>query len=308
MRETTAAAETDGAAAAARTLTRRATLGLLGGAVGAAFLGGCGGGTAGSGGSSSSSGGSSSSGSSSSSSGSSSGGSSSSSSGSSSGATGSGTCTTIPEETAGPYPADGSNTSSGTVVDALSNSGIIRSTITSDIDGSNTQTGIPLTLTIRLENSSGNCTALSGVYVYIWHCNKDGSYSEYSSTQNGGDYEGHTFLRGVQQSDSNGEVTFVTIYPGRYDPRATHIHVEVYPDSSFNRNALLSTSQFAFPDAVNTTVYESSGYTANQGKGSTDANDQVFGTSAGGDTYQLLTVTGDTGNGYVASITMAVAA
>jgi len=194
------------------------------------------------------------------------------------------------------------------VVDVLSDSRIVRSTITSDLDGSNTQTGIPLTLTISLENSSSNCEALSGVYVYIWHCSKDGYYSGYSSTQNGGDYEGHSFLRGAQASDSNGQVTFVSVYPGRYDPRATHIHVEVYPDSTFNRNAILATSQFAFPDATNTTVYASSGYTANQSKGTTDANDQVFGTSAGGDTYQLLTVSGDTSSGYSASITIGVAA
>jgi len=272
---------------AARILNRRDALGLIGGAMGAALLG-CGGGgssSENSSGSSSSSGGASSS--------------------SSSGGA-SGTCTTIPGETAGPYPADGSNTSSGTVVDVLGDSRIIRSTITSDVDGSNTQTGIPLTLTINLVNSAGNCEALAGAYVYIWHCSKDGSYSGYSSTQNGGDYQGHSFLRGVQKSDSNGQVSFVTIYPGRYDPRATHIHVEVYPDSSFNRNALLSTSQFAFPDSVNNTVYAASGYTANAGKGSTDANDQVFGSSAGGDAHQLLTVNGDNSSGYTASITMAV--
>lgn len=276
-----------------RLLTRRGALGILGGTMGAALLGGCGGGSSDGSSSSSSSGGSSSS---------------SSSGGSSSSSGASGTCTSIPEETGGPYPADGSNTSSGTVVDVLTDSRIVRSTITSDLDGSNTQSGIPLTLTINLINSGNNCEALAGAYIYIWHCSKDGSYSGYSSTQNGGDYDGHSFLRGAQKTDSNGQVTFVTIYPGRYDPRATHIHVEVYPDSSFNRNALLVTSQFAFPDSVNNSAYTDSGYTANQAKGSTDANDQVFGTSAGGDAYQLLTVTGDNSSGYLASITMGVTA
>ncbi len=293
MREAQDARDSAPEQLAARMLNRRGALGLLGGAMGAALLG-CGGS-----GSSTVDGSSSSSSSSSSSGGSSS---------SSSSGSGNSTCTTIPEETAGPYPADGSNTSSGSVVDVLSDSRIVRSTITSDFDGSNTQTGIPLTLTVALENSANNCKALAGAYVYIWHCSKDGNYSGYSSTQNGGNYEGHSFLRGAQRSDSNGQVTFVTIYPGRYDPRATHIHVEVYPDSSFNRNALLATSQFAFPDSVNTTAYTASGYTANQAKGSTDANDQVFGSSAGGDTYQLLTVSGDNSSGYVASITMAVSA
>ena len=36
-----------------------------------------------------------------------------------------------------------------------------------------------------------------------------------------------TFLRGIQTTNANGEVVFTTIYPGWYQGRATHIHVEV---------------------------------------------------------------------------------
>src|SRR5689334_12649837 len=56
------------------------------------------------------------------------------SSGTSSG-TGTGTCTAIPEETGGPYPADGTNSTSSGVVNVLNLSGIVRQDIRSSFGG-----------------------------------------------------------------------------------------------------------------------------------------------------------------------------
>jgi hypothetical protein len=47
-----------------------------------------------------------------------------SSSGSSGGSSSTGACSVIPEETAGPYPGDGSNSSNGSIANALALSGI----------------------------------------------------------------------------------------------------------------------------------------------------------------------------------------
>lgn len=196
-------------------------------------------------------------------------------------------CTAIPGETAGPYPAPSS----------VSTSTLVRSAITEG-----TQTGIPLTLTFTVINIDNSCLAVSGLRVDIWHCNKRGYYSAYDGqpgidgTVNNG---GTTWLRGIQYTDSNGQVTFTTIYPGWYTPRATHLHVQIY-DSS---NNLLATSQLAFPDATNTTV---NAYYNTSGTNSfTNTNDMVFSDSY---TNELMTVTGNTTSGYIATKQIAVSA
>ncbi|MDO8251972.1 MAG: intradiol ring-cleavage dioxygenase, partial [Rhodoferax sp.] len=136
----------------------------------------------------------------------------------------SGSCAVIPSETAGPYPGDGSNSNGSGIANALTLSGIVRSDIRSSIAGSSTTApGVPLTVTLKLVNTGASCAALSGYAIYLWHCNRDGGYSMYSSG-----ITAENYLRGVQVTDSNGEVTFTTIFPGCYSGRWPHIHFEVY--------------------------------------------------------------------------------
>lgn len=195
-------------------------------------------------------------------------------------------CDETPSETAGPYPTPST----------ISTSTLVRSDITE-----NSQAGIPLTLTITLLGTS-SCAALGAGYrIDIWHCNKRGYYSAYSGqpgidgTQN---TTGETWLRGIQYTDSNGQVTFTSIYPGWYTPRATHIHVQVYDAS----NNLLLTTQLAFPDSTNTTV---NNYYNTSGTNSfTNATDMVFSDSY---TDELMTVTGSTSAGYTATANVYVA-
>lgn len=192
-------------------------------------------------------------------------------------------CSATPSETAGPYPYDLSK-----------NSAIFRTDITEG------KTGIPLTLTLTIVNSNNSCAAISGARVDIWHCDKDGYYSEYSEPGYLGtqDNTGKTFLRGIQLSDSSGQVKFTTIYPGWYTSRVTHIHVEVFVNS-----VLKLTTQLAFPDSLNTTVYNSSLYSAHGQNSTTNSNDNVF-----SDSYnsELVTITGDTTNGYAATFKVGV--
>jgi hypothetical protein len=91
------------------------------------------------------------------------------------GSTSSTSCSVIPEETAGPYPGDGSNSSGGAVANALALSGIVRSDIRSSIAGaSGVAGGVPLTITIELVNTNGSCADLSGYAIYLWHCDREG--------------------------------------------------------------------------------------------------------------------------------------
>lgn len=200
-------------------------------------------------------------------------------------------CHEIPDETPGPYPD---------TKGMISNSSYFRSDIRED------RTGTLLTLVLTIVDAGNVCAPISGANVEIWHCDKDGIYSEYASNTNAGSTT-TTYLRGVQTTDTSGQVTFTTIYPGWYSPRATHVHIQV-----FNGTTLKKTTQIGFPDASNQTVYaQTSLYTKGQNSVTND-NDQVFGnatgngTDGGGHTYQIADLTGDTTSGYAASIAVAM--
>ncbi|SDS93207.1 intradiol ring-cleavage dioxygenase [Microterricola viridarii] len=219
--------------------------------------------------------------------------------GTSSGAATAGTATgEIPDETAGPYPGDGSNGP-----DIFEQSGIVRSDIRSSIDGGATATGVPMAITLTILDMAGNDVPFAGVAVYVWHCDSGGGYSMYS---NG--LENVTYLRGVQVADSAGKVSYTSIFPACYTGRWPHVHFEVYPGVGAitdSANAI-STSQLALPQDVCETVYALDGY-----EGSAEnlaqvslASDNVFGDDGGA--LQLATVTGDATSGYQVSLTVRV--
>jgi protocatechuate 3,4-dioxygenase beta subunit len=163
-------------------------------------------------------------------------------------------CSLIPEETAGPFPGDGSNGTPAGVANALMLSGIVRRDIRNSVGGaSGVADGAPLRLQINLVNTNGGCASLAGFAVYLWHCTADGKYSMYSSGVTAENY-----LRGVQVSDSNGQLVFDTVVPGCYAGRMPHMHFEVYRSlttaTSFSNK--LRTSQIAFPTAAIRAIYE----------------------------------------------------
>jgi len=198
-------------------------------------------------------------------------------------AAGSVTCAITPDETAGPYPFD-----------LGSDPAIFRKDITEG------KSGVPLTLTLNVVNVRDNCRPYENARVDIWHCDKDGYYSEYNvsgylGTENNA---GKTFLRGIQLTDSGGQVSFKTIYPGWYSGRATHIHVEIFINA-----VLKKTTQLAFPESITTAVYNSSLYSPHGQNTTSNLDDQVFADSV---SEELVTITGDTTNGYVAVFVIGV--
>jgi len=204
----------------------------------------------------------------------------------------------IPDETAGPYPGDGSNGA-----DVLEQSGIVRSDIRSSIGSGATASGVPMALSLTVLDLANGDAPFADVAVYVWHCDASGAYSMYSEG-----IEDETYLRGVQVADSTGTVSFTSIFPACYSGRWPHIHFEVYPtvgDISDSANAI-ATSQVALPQAVCETVYGLSGYdgsSSNLSQVSLDS-DNVFGDDSGA--LQLATVTGDATAGYQASLTVRV--
>ncbi len=212
----------------------------------------------------------------------------------------SGDVTETPEETGGPFPSDGSNDNgNGTVANILADARSVRSDIRSDLDGSNTQEGVPFALTMNVVDASG--AAVEGAAVYIWHCTKDGVYSQYDSQMLGGDFTDRSYLRGVQITGADGNVSFQSILPGRYSGRAFHIHFEVYSDSTYATKLL--TSQMAMDDELIDQLYADAGYDEALGNDTDNGDDGIFGD---GVEHQLLTVTGDISSGLVATFTAVV--
>ncbi|PPF50430.1 MULTISPECIES: intradiol ring-cleavage dioxygenase [unclassified Rathayibacter] len=204
----------------------------------------------------------------------------------------------IPDETAGPYPGDGSNG-----VDILERSGIVRSDLRTSIGGGATADGVPLALTLTILDAANGDVPFAGAAVYVWHCDAHGDYSMYSSG-----VEDETYLRGVQVADASGVVSFASIVPACYSGRWPHIHFEVYPgvDSITDASNAIATSQVALQEEACTAVYALDAYAgsaANLARVGLDS-DSVFGDDGGA--LQLATMTGSPASGYSAALTASV--
>ena len=182
------------------------------------------------------------------------------------------TCAVAPTETVGPYP---------------SLQDLIRSDIREDRDGT------PLQLTIAVVNVAANCAPVAGVAVEIWQCDVAGDYSQY------GTQRARTFLRGIQMTNDAGEVTFTTVYPGWYQGRATHIHVEVA-----RAGQSIKVSQIAFPDEISNSVHTQGVYASRGVNSTSNTRDGIFSDSL---SQQLATVSGSPATGMTASWRLGVA-
>ncbi len=205
----------------------------------------------------------------------------------------------IPDETAGPYPGDGSNGP-----DVLEQTGIVRRDLRSSFGGATgTAEGVPMDLELTITDLAGGGAPFAGVAVYVWHCTREGGYSMYSSG-----IEDQNYLRGVQVADASGVVRFTSIFPACYSGRWPHIHFEVYPDqaSITDVSQVLATSQVALPQDACEQVYALPGYEASVGNLAQVSlqGDNVFGDDGGA--AQLATVTGDATSGYAVSLEVGV--
>ncbi|MBI3745464.1 MAG: intradiol ring-cleavage dioxygenase [Chloroflexi bacterium] len=210
-------------------------------------------------------------------------------------------CALIPEETAGPFPGDGSNGP-----DILAQSGVVRPDIRASFGASTTVApGVPLTIKLTILDLAQGCAPLAGAAVYAWHCDQAGNYSMYSAAARTENY-----LRGVQAAGTDGIVTFQSIFPACYAGRWPHIHFEVYPSlaKATSQANKIATSQIALPKASCDAVYATAGY----GQSITNlsqvslATDNVFGDDGG--VHELGTVTGSVADGFTVALLVPVRA
>ncbi|HLN95759.1 MAG TPA: T9SS type A sorting domain-containing protein [Flavobacterium sp.] len=195
-------------------------------------------------------------------------------------------CTIAASETAGPFP---------TINPANYN----QSNIIGD------RTGVNFTVNIYIKNKNANCSAYQGALVDIWHCDKDGNYSQYGGTgMQPTNYTAYNFLRGRQVSDANGLVSFTSIFPGWYTGRATHIHVHIYNAAGTS----LLVTQIAFPEGTASAVATVNaatayGYTKGMTGYTYNASDNVF---SDGVSTELASVSGALATGYTLDHTIYV--
>ena len=195
----------------------------------------------------------------------------------------------IAEETAGPFPGDGSNGPN-----VLTRTGIVRSDIRSSFATSSTVAGgLPLTINLTVLDLAAGSVPLAGGAVYLWQCDREGRYSMYSAGVTNENY-----LRGVQEIDSAGRIRFTSIFPACYPGRWPHLHFEVYRSlaSATSAGNKIATSQLAFPKDACDAVYASDGYSASARAMSSLSleTDNVF---RDGYADQVGTVTGSVGSG-----------
>lgn len=214
-------------------------------------------------------------------------------------------CVALPWETAGPYPGDGSNSRNGKVVNALTQSGVIREDIRSSFAGyDGTAEGIRLNLLLTVTNADG-CAPLAGHAIYVWHCDTVGEYSLY-------DLPERNFLRGVGIADEQGLVRFTTIFPGCYDGRWPHIHFEVFetPEFAVSGRASVLTAQIALPKTPSAAVYEQDARytngTRNLGRISIPTDNVFADNTPAQIEQQTLALTGSVAEGFTGHLTIPV--
>lgn len=221
-------------------------------------------------------------------------------------ASSSGSCTRYASETNGPYPADGTNGSRGATSNVLPQSNFQRADVRSSVLSKGMAAGLQLTFTITLVDVNNSCAAMEGYAIYMWHCDANGDYSLY-------DIPSQDYLRGIQTTDANGQVTFTTIIPGTYNGRYPHIHFEVFSsltNATTGRYAVL-VSQFAIPKDQLATIYASdTRYTGSVAalNNVTLASDNVFGdNTTAQQEAMMIDLTGSNAAGYTASATVGIA-
>ena len=187
-------------------------------------------------------------------------------------------CIVTPELTEGPYFVD---------------ENLDRSDIRTDTETGEVKAGVPLVLALRVFEIGNGCAPLANAQVDVWHCDALGVYSGVQDP--GFNTVGKNWLRGYQVTDDNGEVRFLTIYPGWYQGRAVHIHFKVRGELA-GRNVEFA-SQFFFDESVTDVVHEQEPYASRGYRTLLNEQDGIFRRGGEG----LLLEPTQTADGYTAS-------
>jgi len=180
-------------------------------------------------------------------------------------------CVVRPALTEGPY-----------FVDEMLN----RSDIRIEPTDESIKEGVLLNLIFRVSDVSANaCSPLAGAQVDVWHCDALGAYSGVDDP--GFDTSGQTWLRGYQITDEDGEAAFVTIYPGWYSGRTTHIHFKIRTDPDSD-SGYEFTSQLFFDETLTDVIHAEEPYVSKGYRNTLNEDDNIFQSSDGLLTLEVI--------------------
>ncbi|MER5436214.1 intradiol ring-cleavage dioxygenase [Streptomyces sp. NPDC002588] len=203
----------------------------------------------------------------------------------------SGVCTLNAEVTEGPYSLDGA---------------LVREDVREDKEGFEVQ------YTFTVVDQANDCAPLADALVEIWHCDALGEYSGFVGGNGHTEDDNGTFLRGGQMTDSNGQCSITSIWPGHYVSRAVHVHMRVHTDvtltdDSYTGGETIHTGQLFFDPDINEEVQATSPYSTNTTAETALADDSIY--DDGGASSGLLTLTAlgsSVSDGYKATLTVGV--
>ena len=203
----------------------------------------------------------------------------------------SGVCTLTAEVTEGPYSLDGA---------------LIREDIRE------TKEGVEVQYTFTVVDQDNDCAPLADALVELWHCDALGEYSGFVGKNGHTEDDDGTFLRGGVLTDSNGEASLISIWPGHYVSRAVHVHMRVHTDvtiadGTYTGGTVVHTGQLFFDADLNEEVQATSPYSDNTTAETALADDSIY--DDGGAASGLLTLTAlgsSVSDGYTATLTVGV--
>lgn len=186
-----------------------------------------------------------------------------------------GSCVVRPELTEGPFYVD---------------TNAIRSDISDDREG------VSLALNFNVQSINGNtCSPIQDALFDVWHADANGDYSSVGNFQN------EQFLRGIQPTDSDGNASFTTIFPGWYRGRTPHIHFKVRSSAS-SGSAYEFTSQLFFETELSKQVYQQAPYSSRGLMDTTNSRDGIY-VRSGSD---MLLAVSEMEEGYEATFNLAL--
>jgi protocatechuate 3,4-dioxygenase beta subunit len=200
-------------------------------------------------------------------------------------------CTLTAEVTEGPYSLDGA---------------LIREDIREEKEG------VEVQYTFTVVDQDNDCAPLADALVELWHCDSLGEYSGYVGKNGHTEDDDGTFLRGGQMTDSSGQASITSIWPGHYVSRAVHVHMRVHTDvtladGTYTGGTVVHTGQLFFDADINEEIQASSPYSDNTTAETALADDSIY--DKGGAASGLLTLTAlgtSVSDGYTATLTVGV--
>ncbi|KAI9741215.1 MAG: hypothetical protein M1834_002931 [Cirrosporium novae-zelandiae] len=198
-------------------------------------------------------------------------------------------CMLVPEVTQGPYckqypesPSPQSKTNIPTLAPPPPpdvDGEFIREDLREDQEGVDTYIDVQII-------DTNTCEPLTGAYIDFWHANATGVYSGVVASGNGNSNDAtnvnNTFLRGIQPTGDDGVAEFLTVFPGHYTSRATHIHVLVHqngtvlPNNTYSGGTVSEVGQLFFDQDLINKVEKTTPYSTNTQNLTENTSDQIL--------------------------------